>query len=104
MFSISGLIKSVDYFQYGNPEEEKYIVEFVIEKNKSNIIRFKSFYGSVKKVFDEELNIDDFIQVTFKVEGKEYKGRVYNDLIATKVLLLQEDRKKKKDKQQAESK
>jgi len=103
MFSLSGLLKSIEYIQYGAPEDEKYMVEFIIEKDKTNIVRFKSFYSSVKRSMESEVKIDDFIQVTFKVEGKEYKGRVYNDLIATKVILLKEDRNRKKIEGKAEA-
>ena len=103
MFSISGLLKSVDYIQYGAPEEEKYMVELIIEKDKSNILRFKSFYSSVKRTMESEVKIDDYVQVTFKLEGKEYKGRVYNDLIASKVILLKEDRNRKQVEAKSET-
>ena len=103
MFSISGLLKSVDYIQYGAPEEEKYMVELIIEKDKSNILRFKSFYSSVKRTMESEVKIDDYVQVTFKLEGKEYKGRVYNDLIASKVILLKEDRNRKQVETKSET-
>lgn len=58
-------------------------LEFVIHDNSSkweNFAKFEIYGDNIQKVKD--LNLNDKVEVTFNVRGRQYNGKFYTNLVA----------------------
>jgi len=72
MFSINGIVENIQFREYGDPEEEKELVEFNIRRLKQTPLRLVSFNRSVCHALKSKgIEEKDYIQASFRIEGKE---------------------------------
>ena len=96
MFSINGIVENIQFREYGDPEEEKELVEFNIRRLKQTPLRLVSFNRSVCHALKSKgIEEKDYIQASFRIEGKEFNKKIYTDLICENVIMLRPDRNKK---------
>lgn len=96
MFSINGIIEDIQWRQYGKPEERKELVEFNIRRLKQSKLRFVCFKHSLHETLKQKyIEEKDYVQVSFRIDGREYNDKIYVELICDEMIMVRPDRNKK---------
>ena len=96
MFSVNGIIEDIQWRQYGNPDEGKELVEFNIRRLKQSKLRFVSFQYALHELLkSKKIEEKDYVQASFRIDGREYNEKIYVELICDELIMLRPDRNKK---------
>lgn len=96
MFSVNGIIEDIQWRQYGSPDEGKELVEFNIRRLKQSKLRFVSFQYALHELLkSKKIEEKDYVQASFRIDGREYNEKIYVELICDELIMLRPDRNKK---------